>query len=300
MVRFFVVVTLVVFSTMALSVCRAGQEMVVEHDAQPSELVWHESYTEAMDEAEVEAKMLLVFFHDGEETATRRAFEEETLAHAEIRRMLQDFVLCRISLEAAIRVDGVETKLLDHPAFSEMQHRPGIAILDFAHWENEEAYGHVVSTFPFKPGTYYPVRAMKVVLNLPVGTLTQRTMIYAVRMHPEGPRSTHGEFNPVLKEEAESHAVHQARIRLQGHHRWDFRFHRIARRLFGAPAQEVVAESWPGQTLVDACHDCVASWRQSPGHWAAVRSQHPAYGYDIKRGSNGIWYATGIFASIRR
>ena len=61
------------------------------------------------------------------------------------------------------------------------------------------------------------------------------------------------------------------------------------------PAQEVVAESWPNESLVEACVDCVDSWRQSPGHWRAVRSRHPLFGYDIKRGRNGIWYATGIF-----
>jgi len=40
---------------------------------------------------------------------------------------------------------------------------------------------------------------------------------------------------------------------------------------------------------------CVASWRQSPGHWDAVKAQQASYGYDIREGSNGIWYATGIF-----
>jgi hypothetical protein len=39
----------------------------------------------------------------------------------------------------------------------------------------------------------------------------------------------------------------------------------------------------------------VASWRQSSGHWRAVSGHHAAYGYDIRRGGNGIWYATGIF-----
>jgi hypothetical protein len=60
-------------------------------------------------------------------------------------------------------------------------------------------------------------------------------------------------------------------------------------------AQEIVAESWPNESLVEACIDCVDSWRQSPGHWGAVRANHPLFGYDIKRGRNGIWYATGIF-----
>ena len=62
-----------------------------------------------------------------------------------------------------------------------------------------------------------------------------------------------------------------------------------------AVGAEVVAESWPGQDLVDAAEEAVHSWRQSPGHWSAVRSRQPVFGYDIKRGLNGIWYATGIF-----
>jgi hypothetical protein len=57
----------------------------------------------------------------------------------------------------------------------------------------------------------------------------------------------------------------------------------------------VVAESWPGQELVEACVDCVHSWRQSSGHWSAVQGRQRAFGYDIRRGFNGIWYATGIF-----
>jgi hypothetical protein len=57
----------------------------------------------------------------------------------------------------------------------------------------------------------------------------------------------------------------------------------------------VCAESWENQDLLDSCVDCVASWRQSSGHWNAVRSPQSAYGYDIRRGPNGIWYATGIF-----
>jgi hypothetical protein len=90
--------------------------------------------------------------------------------------------------------------------------------------------------------------------------------------------------------EAASHSAHQARIRRQGHHGWDVRSQRL-----GGAAAEVCAESWENQDLMDSCVDCVASWRQSSGHWSAVRSPQSSYGYDIRRGPNGIWYATGIF-----
>jgi hypothetical protein len=170
-----------------------------------------------------------------------------------------------------------------------------LAVVDLAH-RRADYYGYVVSTFPFTGGKYYRGAALSSILALPPGTLTQRTMIYAVRTHPEAPASTQGSFHNVLADEAKKHSNYQAAILVQGHHNWENRFHQINARLPGGVlAQEVVAESWPNESLVDACVDCVDSWRHSPGHWNAVRSRHPLFGFDIKRGRNGIWYATGIF-----
>ena len=67
----------------------------------------------------------------------------------------------------------------------------------------------------------------------------------------------------------------------------------------GLVAIEVCAESWPGQEFVDAAIECVQSWSHSSGHWAAVSGEHPLYGYDMKRGGDGVWYATGIFGTRR-
>jgi hypothetical protein len=134
-------------------------------------------------------------------------------------------------------------------------------------------------------------------LDLPKGSLTQRTLIWAVRTHPESPASASTSLFPVLEQETEKHAFHQASITLQGHHNWESRFHSINARLpDGLVSQEVCAESWPGQNLVEAAEECVHSWRQSSGHWDAVSRKHAYYAYDMKKGRNGVWYATGIFA----
>lgn len=267
---------------------------------------WHTDYTKAVQSAKEQGKYLFIFFHETGNSAVRDAFESRVLAQSEVQARLAGFERVRLPLDASIYIGGKLTRLLDHPSFSEMQRQQGIAILDFAA-PGSAHYGLVVNMFPFRPGRYYGVPAVKTILSLPSGTLTQRTMIYAVRMHPEHPASTRGEFNPILANEAESHSHHQANIRVQGHHRWGYRFQRILGRLRypfggggGGGPTEVVAESWPGKTLVDAAVDCVDSWRQSSGHWDAVRSDHGAYAYDMKRGSNGIWYATGIFAGYRR
>jgi len=99
-------------------------------------------------------------------------------------------------------------------------------------------------------------------------------------------------------EEAQSHSQYQADIRRQGHHYWESRFHRIVARLPGGlGAREVCAESWPGENLVEAAIECVRCWRLSDGHWSAVRAPNRCFGYDMKRGSNGVWYATGIFGT---
>ncbi|MDE0939549.1 MAG: hypothetical protein OSA43_06300, partial [Pirellulales bacterium] len=78
--------------------------------------------------------------------------------------------------------------------------------------------------------------------------------------------------------------------------RWESRFHRVWAQVGGKPPVEVCAESWPDESLLTACLGCVHAWRQSAGHWRAVVGNHPFYGYDIRRGKNRIWYATGIFS----
>jgi hypothetical protein len=255
-------------------------------------------YQAAMHEAVVDRKMLFIYFHERRPNAAQRAFEKLTLADRQIKEKLQRYVLLRLPRDASIVKDGVRIELLKHAAFAEMLGRQGVAIVDLAH-EGADYYGHVVSTFPFTPGKYYRKEALSIILDLPPGTLTQRTMIYAVRIHPEAPASTQGIFHTALADEAKEHASYQASILSQGHHSWESRFHRINAKLpSGVVAQEVVAESWPNEGLVEACVDCVHSWRQSPGHWGAVRGRHPVFGYDIKRGRNGIWYATGIFGRL--
>jgi len=268
---------------------------VTSKPAPVAELSWHTNYEQALKQATAEHKMLFIYFHDVNQTPARRAFEGLTLGDLNIQEKLGKFVVARLPVNAGVRIKGQNTSLLRHAAFSEMLGRQGVAIIDL---ENAKApfYGHVVSTFPFTAGKYYRTESLSIILDLPAGTLTQRTMIYAVRIHPERPGSTLGSFSPVLAEEAKSHSSNQAAMLLQGHHSWETRFHRInAKMPSNVLAHEVVAESWPNESLVEACVDCVHSWRQSPGHWGAVHSRHPLFGYDIKRGRNGIWYATGIF-----
>lgn len=266
-------------------------------EAQP--LVWHTDYARAMSLARKQKKMLFVLFHATARNSISEQFESVSLRDAAIQKLLQRYVVVKVPVEASITVQGKKTVILEHQAFEEMRGQEGFAVIDFANPDTPQ-YGHVVTTVPFTRGKYYQFRPhhLAVILDLPAGSLTQRTLIFAVRIHPEAPASTKGEIDSVLLKEAEQHSSYQARIRNQGHHNWERRFPRLSRLMpMGLRAQEVVAESWPHEGLLDAAVDCVDSWRHSSGHWSAVRARQSRFAYDMKRGSNGIWYATGLFAN---
>lgn len=261
-----------------------------------SGVAWLDDYREATDRAQAGGKMVLIWFFDPRWEAADAAFDQVVLRQAAIAKLIeQRFVPLKLAIDTKVLSGGEEVILLKHPAFAEMLGTPGLAILDMTDQESP-LFRRAVSVYPFKR-EYITTPRLAVLLDLPRGTLTQRTMIFAVRTHPERPASAKSHLSPLLAHETENHAWHQASSGLQGHHNWESRFHLINARLpSGLLAQEVCAESWPGQTLVDAADECVHSWRQSPGHWEAVRSRHALFGYDMKRGRNGVWYAAGIFA----
>jgi hypothetical protein len=260
-----------------------------------SEAVWHTDYAAAMQAAQAAGKLLLIYFQDPQPGAIAQRFEESTLTDPLVRQRLRNYVLAALPTDARINVDGQPVALLRHPAFQYMYGRSGVAIIDTVS-RHPQLYKHVISAFPLSQKHQYTPQQMCVMLDLPMGTITQRTLIYAVRTHREAPASTNGTLHPLLAREAERHSLHQASINLQGHHNWSDRFQQITGRLPGGmSAVEVCAESWPGEELVDAAVECVHSWRQSSGHWSAVRSRQTVFGYDMKLGTGRIWYATGIF-----
>ena len=259
------------------------------------QLQWHDDYMQAVRIARREGKMLFICFEDPNSEELCREFAAEALSHPEVLRKLKRVVPLKLTTDVKIRAKGKRSPLLEHASFAEMLGQPGVAMIDYVNRDTEH-YGRVVSTFPFLEGRPYTPEQLQVILDLPPGSLTQRTLIYAVRTHPERPASSNGTRDLNLVNEATKHSLHQAKIRLQGHHNWDTRFRQINTMLpQGLRACEVCAESWPGENLVEAAIECVRCWRYSSGHWSAVRAYHDVYGYDMKRGSNGVWYATGIF-----
>jgi hypothetical protein len=261
-------------------------------------LDWYTSYAAACEAARCEKKLLVVNFLPTGKNAAQRDFEKYLEENPAVREKLDGFVLARIPIDARMGIGRNARKLIDDPAFKHQHRRAGFVILDFQH-EGKPYYGRVVSVLPYSSGKYYRWENsnLAVALDLPAGTITQRMMVWAVRTHPERPQSTVGTQSTALAEAAAKQSAYQASVGVQGHQNWETRFHQVRAVTNAASANEVVAESWPNQDLIDSCIDCVKSWRHSSGHWGAVRKRHRLYGYDIRLGNNGIWYGTGIFAN---
>lgn len=259
-------------------------------------LEWRTDYNKAYQAAKRSKRMLLINLTSSSTNNVQSNVDQYMATNAEVRKKLQNVERLRLPIEAEITVEGKPQRLVSFAAFSQLQGGAGFVLLDLKN-EGTAYYGHAVNVLPYSSGKYYHWQnnSLSVVLDLPPGTLTQRTMIWAVRTHPEAPQSTYGTHHPTLANGAASHSNYQASIGQQGHQNFGSRFNQLSGATGGA-VSEVVAESWPNQNMIDSCIDCVRSWRGSSGHWRGVAGRHRAFGYDIRRGGNGIWYGTGIFA----
>lgn len=274
---------------------RAAGEAATQASAPLPEIAWRRDYRRAIQEAEARRAMLFLWLQNPSHEAADEQFAKLVFDNPTIRTLLEQTIPLRLPISAKVQAGDEEITLSDHPAFAEMLGKSGIAMIDMTDPHSPQ-FRRVTTVYPFTR-QYISASKLAALLQLPHVSLTQRTMIFAVRTHPEHPASASSPSSELLLAEAASHSLHQARIQVQGHHNWDSRFQAINARLpAGLVATEVCAESWPGQTLVDAAEECVSSWRQSPGHWSNVRARHAFFGYDLKRGHNGIWYGTGIFA----
>ena len=120
-----------------------------------------------------------------------------------------------VCLQLPLGYEHQGQRLLDHSALSEMMGRPGLVVVSY-HDDKLPFYQEAVSVHPFVRSHYhwvpeYGVNAVCTILDLPPeATLTQRSMIYAVSVHPERPRSILARLNAALFDHAQRHSRRQA------------------------------------------------------------------------------------------
>jgi len=282
------------------SFCAVRVSTAAEPDGRASRRIglldWHTDYVAAYAEARTERKPLLIFFRDEKQQSVADDYEKRVLASDDLWVSLSRFVRAVLPLDTPspdVDAAGKPLRLVDHKAFEQLRQRHGIVVIDLEE-PGSGPYGLITSAHPFSAGRHYSLFSTKVVLNLPRGTLTQRALLYALRIHPDSPRNLNSGMNEYLAEQAGRQSATMASLEQVGHHNWGSRFQAISSAV-GRPVNEVAA-SGNGETIVDAAVSCVAAWRSSPGHWSLITNNPISYGYDLVRGRSGQWYATGILA----
>ncbi len=256
---------------------------------------WLTSYTEATDLAMQQKKDLVIYF-------AAKGELDSVLANPEVAKKLDNFVCLKVPTDYKVG----EKKLLDYAVLGDMMGKPGLAVISYQD-KKLSTFATVISAHPITGSRYgwvpaYGPQQVIITLDLPAfASLSQRSMIYAVRVHPEVPQSVFSVCHPAFLEHARNHSTRQASSQRQ-HHADILAASGTLRskvEMGFSGTQEVVAESWGrfvgGENVLEAAFSCIDAWRHSSGHWGAVARRHTYFGYDIAQGANGTWYATGIF-----
>lgn len=261
-------------------------------------LDWHVDYAAAYREAQTERKMLFIFFRDEAHPRIADFYEHDVLANHELVEPLKAVVRVVVPLTAVRPSRDPEIPdrtLLSHDSFKYLYGRQGIAMIDLSH-PDSDLHGQVVSAHPFTAGLFYTVRGTKIVLRLPRGSVTQRALIYAIRLHPAAPVSTtDGKCHNYLCKAARDSSQLMANYGSVGHHDWGTRQGDIAAQT-GRMAMEVAAMSG-NQSLIGAAIELVDQWYGSPSHWGILSTPAVFFGYDLVRDASGNWWGTGIVAN---
>ena len=268
---------------------------------------WETDYESARQRAESASRTLLIYLYaeNGQEipealetvpviSACQR-FDTVVLDDDFVRAGLSWCVLLKLPMDAKITgEDGTEQSIYSLPGFEHMVEHPGLIMIDYAN-RDTPYYGEVVGILPFLEGECPTAEQATTFLYLPPGTLTQRTLTYAVRIHPDRPLSGDGIPAPIVVQLATEHALYQAERGILGHQNFSARSYRAKEVLGGGMPAEICAQSRSGLGLFEGAIACMRAWRYSSAHWSIARRSHTYYGYDMVRGKNGAWYAVGFF-----
>jgi len=262
-------------------------------NAEPS---WLNDYDQAVETALRDKKDLVVLFQQNGEL-------DDVVGNVEVQKRLANFVCLKLPVSYKYN----DKPLLEYSALEDMMRKPGLTIISY-HDNKLPTHGYVISAHPLVGSRYrwvpgYGVEEVKAILGLPAyACLSQRSMLYAITVHPERPQSILSEVHPAFLKHAESHSQRQAQSQQQHHANLGAAMNWLSSQVgvgMGG-GSEVVAESWGrvvgGENVLEAAFSCLDAWRGSSGHWGSVSRQHRYCGYDMARGANGTWYATGIFA----
>jgi hypothetical protein len=251
--------------------------------------LWQTDFAAASQQAVDEKKYLVVLF---DVSGQRPLLQDVALPR-------DQHVFVRLTTDSERPAES-EGAIRDEQLFQALRTPGGLAIIDYAH-RDAPYYGEVVSVLP--ENKLDRVRVYEL-LSLPPGTLTQRTLTWAVRIHREPSlRSADGDFHPTLVKAASDVVTSMLKgpaPRMQNS-MWvtpvnDERF-RV--KVGGSSLYSATFPAGRDERLLEITHaaeDLVASVMQDKTHYGrTLAASASAFGFDMiydKRGR--CWYGVWV------
>ena len=175
-----------------------------------------------------------------------------------MQKKLQNVERLRLPVDAEITVEGKPQRLVSFAAFAQLQGGAGFVLIDLQN-EGRAHYGHAVSVLPYSERQVLPLAA-----RLPerdsrsaAGDADAADDDLGRADSSRGAAEHLRHASPDAGRRGDAAGIrYQASVGEQGHQNFESRFHQLSGAA-GGGVSEVVAESWPGQNMIDSCIDCV-------------------------------------------
>ena len=259
-----------------------------------SRLTWHQDYLAGYEQALDERKLLMMVFRDSATSDSVSDFVNR-LAVPSLERKLGD--VARVILPVEVVTPGSDDgqPLLAHRSFRHLGVRPGVVIVDFRD-KTSKLYGRVISAMRQPPAGQYSPDSFETLLELPSGTIQQRSLLQAVRTSAADRNFSTSRLSGSLNELANRNARYMAHFGQQGTFDNENRRTQIVEE-FGtaATSTELVWASSQKMSLHEAARQAVESWTLNPADYFQMTQTSTDYGIDlIQEPTTGLWYATCV------
>jgi len=261
---------------------------------------WHQDYLAAYQQAIQDKQMLVMLFHDASnpdlsETRTSGFGAED------LQPLLDKHV--RVSLPINFVAPSTEpnvpaTRLLEHRSFRHLRGQAGVAIVDLTDAQGPN-FGRVVSALPLPSDGRFSPEVLETLLQLPNGSIGQRSILLAVRTGVTGDNFTSGEAHSQLHQLANRNARLMAQAEQAGSYDQASRVTAI-RESFGDGIQigELLFATDGPTTVQEAAIQAVTKWMQSPEDRRVLTGSSFAYGIELFQSpTSQRWFATCIALS---
>ncbi len=284
------------------SIVQSETAEVTKPETPVDSLKWHSDYIAAYVEASQKKRYLLMLFRDAIAGGEPLASIDDVFAPS-MRPILEQFSRVELPLNAVMPIladknndsqkKGLPNLLLKHRSFRHLGTQPGIAVVDLTN-RSSPNYARVVTVLPLPESGQFQNGSLTLALNLPKGTISQRTLLFAIRSTVPDSSLSMREFNSTLVELAHRNSRYMSSAGQTGSFDQETRQQRIEQE-FGPQAElkQLVFATDSEATIHEAALQAVTKWIETSESFDVLDAPATEMGMDMFQNfESGRWFVT--------